>query len=148
MMKRSVMVLVFFLFSAIYLTGCINDDEGNNSSIKSINWLEYTNGMQEGSEKNKPIILDFYADWCPPCNEMDRVTYNNDEVIENIMKNFIPIKINVDDKPQLSNMYGISSIPTIIYLNHEGGEIYKTIGYRSSSQFLYDMETALNRITD
>jgi len=72
---------------------------------------------------------------------MENETYKNKEVIE-MMKNFVAIKVNVDEQPDIASLYGISSIPTIVYLKN-GKEVYRTVGYRNAEQFLADMEKVL-----
>jgi len=68
-------------------------------------------------------------------------------VIEEVMKNFIPVKVDVDVEQALAYQFGIYSIPTIVYLDENGNEVYRTVGYRSASQILADMDEALSRIT-
>ena len=43
-------------------------------------------------------MVDFYTDWCIPCKQIDSETFTNEEVINKIEKNFIPIKINAESK--------------------------------------------------
>ena len=127
-------ILLFFIF--LILLGCLNKER-----INEIHWLNYEDGYQKSLSENKIAILDFYADWCPPCRRMENETYNNEEVIE-MMKNFVAIKINVYKQPDIANLYNVSSIPTIVYLK-DGKEVYRTVGYRNAEQFLADMEKVL-----
>lgn len=60
----------------------------------------------------KPVILDFYADWCQPCKMMV-------PTLEKIAKQYPNIdiyKINVDEQRELSQMFGIRSIPTLLFI--------------------------------
>lgn len=126
-------ILLFFIL--VILLGCIKEE------AKEISWLDYEKGLQESLNKNKIAILDFYADWCPPCRRMENDTYKSKEVME-MMKNFVAIKVNVDERPEIANLYNVSSIPTIVYLK-DGKEVYRTVGYRNAEQFLADMEKVL-----
>ena len=60
---------------------------------------------------NKPVLVDFYADWCQPCK---MVTPILQEVKRDIGDKVKIIKINVDNNPKVSAKYGIRSIPTLM----------------------------------
>ena len=72
--------------------------------------------------KNEGIVLvDFFATWCGPCKIMSPVI---DEIAEENIENVTVGKVDVDENPELSEKYGIMSIPTIVIFS--SGEIKKT----------------------
>ena len=72
--------------------------------------------------KNKGIVLvDFFATWCGPCKMMSPII---DEIAEEKIENLSVGKVDVDENPELSEKYGVMSIPTIVIFS--GGEIKKT----------------------
>ena len=73
------------------------------------------------------VLVDFYADWCGPCKRLDTI-------LEEI--NDIDIlKVNVDLFQNISNKYGVMSIPTIIIFD-KGNEIKKSIGFKTKNELL------------
>ncbi len=82
-----------------------------------IKYLE--NNFKEEVE-GKKILVDFYADWCGPCQMMS-------EVLEEIREIDV-LKINVDKYPQIAKDFGVMSIPTIILMDH-GKNIKKNVGF-------------------
>lgn len=78
--------------------------------------------------KEEKVIVDFYADWCMPCKALA-------PIIEEITKeeNIKLVKVNVDECPEVSQEYGVMSIPTIV--NFKGGkETDRKIGLCSKSE--------------
>ncbi len=73
------------------------------------------------------VLVDFYADWCGPCKRLGTI-------LEEI--NDIDIlKVNVDLFQNISNKYGVMSIPTIIIFD-KGNEIKKSIGFKAKNELL------------
>ncbi|MBD9106911.1 thioredoxin [bacterium] len=73
------------------------------------------------------VLVDFYADWCGPCKRLGTI-------LEEI--NDIDIlKVNVDLFQNISNKYGVMSIPTIIIFD-KGNEIKKSIGFKTKNELL------------
>lgn len=61
--------------------------------------------------ENKPVLIDFYADWCQPCKMVTPILQNVKKELGDKVK---IIKINVDSNPEISAKYGIKSIPTLM----------------------------------
>ncbi|MEC9376224.1 MAG: protein-disulfide reductase DsbD [Pseudomonadota bacterium] len=107
--------------------------------IKSINDFENLRRLASASEK--PIMLDFYADWCISCKEMEYFTFTNPNVQE-ILKEMVLIKADVtaNDKidQELLKYFGIFGPPTIIFFDRNGFEIeaQRVIGYQDAESFI------------
>ncbi len=83
---------------------------------------DFNNLINEGN-----YLVDFYADWCGPCKMLGPVleTINEVEII----------KVNIDEFQDISNKYGVMSIPTIIYFE-KGKEINKAVGFKNKEELL------------
>ena len=90
--------------------------------------VKHLENEQEFNELIKGrILVDFYADWCGPCKRLGTI-------LEEI--NDIDIlKVNVDLFQNISNKYGVMSIPTIIIFD-KGNEIKKSIGFKTKNELL------------
>jgi thioredoxin 1 len=72
------------------------------------------NWKREVLQSQEPVLVDFWADWCPPCRMMN-------PVVERLAKDFKVCKVNVDTNQQLARHYGIESIPVLMIFH--GGKI-------------------------
>ena len=91
--------------------------------------------FEEIKNSEKPVLLDFYADWCGPCRMVSPIV---DEIAEE--RNDIVVgKINVDNEPELAQQFEVFTIPTLVVLS--GGEVInQTSGARPKAQILALLE--------
>ena len=76
-----------------------------------------------GSEA--PVLVDFYADWCAPCKYVAPLM---DELAQTHEGKLLVVKVDTDQAPDLSQKWGIRSIPTVI-LFKEGEEVSRSVGF-------------------
>ena len=94
-----------------------------------IEWLtDLDAALAKSKETGRPVMVDFFATWCPPCKMLDAQTYSDSRVIE-ASKNWIMVRIDVDKNKALAQQYQISSIPTIVVLQPDGKEVNRTAGF-------------------
>lgn len=90
------------------------------------------NYEEEVVKSEKPVLIDFYADWCGPCRMMGPII---EEIAEEKSDTIKVGKINVDENQDLAMKYGVMSIPTIVIIKN--GEVEKTfVGVRGKSEIL------------
>lgn len=77
----------------------------------------------------KPILLDFYADWCQPCQRLSPIV---EELAEEYGDRAIVVKCNVEEAPQTAAYFGVRSIPTIVFLK-DGAIKSVEVGAQSKS---------------
>lgn len=79
----------------------------------------------------KPVLIDFYADWCGPCRMVGPIV---DEIAEE-RSDIVVGKVNVDDSPELAEKFSVFSIPTLVVLKN-GEETDRVTGARPKAQIL------------
>ena len=89
------------------------------------------NFESEVLNSDKTVLLDFYADWCGPCQMVAPVLAEIAEEREDIVVG----KINVDEEMQLALKFGVESIPMLAVIN-DGKLVNKSVGFRPKEQIL------------
>jgi tetratricopeptide (TPR) repeat protein len=85
--------------------------------------------------------IDFRAEWCAPCKEMEKEVYSRPE-FEQASHRFLPVRIDCDKKTAIARKYNIVTLPTIVFADSYGNELFRHAGYLGP-QPLLDMAKAL-----
>jgi thiol:disulfide interchange protein len=138
------LLLAALLISAsLGLLSCGKEGE-DTAAGDELEWFTvYEEAMEKAKDKNKPVMIDFYTDWCSWCKQLDRTTYADATVMKKAEK-FISLKIDADGQRPLAARYKVGAFPTILFINPDGIEIHRVVGFRPPEDFLKEMDTALS----
>lgn len=109
------------------------------TSGTSLNWLTLADARVEAGRQEKPIFVDVYADWCPPCKQMERTVFPTDSVRDLLTERFVLAKINGDDPvlgDSLKKQFGIRAFPTYIILSPAGRERKRRVGFINKTSLI------------
>jgi thioredoxin 1 len=91
--------------------------------VTSANWDE------EVLKSDKPVMVDFYADWCGPCKAFLPMI---EQIAEETKNQYKIVKLNIDDYPEIATSYKIKTIPNLIVFKN--GQVHKTQAGRTSKE--------------
>lgn len=92
----------------------------------------------------KPIMVDFWAEWCSWCRKLDLTTYR-DPVVANLLGDFVALKVNTEGTPrerEFASRYEVTSLPTIAFFSPEGRPLLRLTGFQGPGQFPSTLELA------
>lgn len=111
----------------------------------SIAWVPYTkDGVEAAKAAHKPIIIDFYADWCIPCKELDKATFGNTSVISE-SERFAAFKVDLtsatsDASIGLTKEFKITGVPTVVLIDNHGVEVDRVTKFVEPDSFLESLK--------
>ena len=107
-------------------------------------WQKFSLQAYESSLKNnEKIVVDFYADWCIPCKELDALTFSDGRVLKE-MENFTNYKIDMTkmtpENENLRKRFKVVGMPTVLIIDSNGKEINRITGFVNADEFLSNLE--------
>ena len=107
--------------------------------------MSYAEALELAKEQKKPLMLFFRLDSCPNCERMENSTFSDERVVRFFNENFLSLKINTMslDGVRANRIYNVKTHPGIIFLDPEGNEAYRTIGFHSPESFILEASKAL-----
>jgi len=92
---------------------------------KEIAWREWsTDAFDEATKSDKLVLLDLFAPWCHWCHVMDKTTYSDPDIIRTINEEFVPVRVDIDRRPDISERYNRGGFPTTAFLSDRGESIW------------------------
>ncbi|WP_043874559.1 protein-disulfide reductase DsbD [Legionella massiliensis] len=118
-----------------------------SSDTKTVNTI---NELQKAlkNAKGKPVMLDFYADWCSSCQVMEATLFK-DPRVESVLKDFVVLKVDItankEQQKALLSQFNVVAPPTFVFLNKQGKEQtnLRLVGETPTNKFLKQLDLAL-----
>ena len=96
--------------------------------------------IAEAEKEQKPVLIDFYADWCPPCKEMELVTFSAPAIAAELNEHWLLVKvdgtISTSSLKELQKKYRALGFPTLVLLSADGAILDTLSGFQSPGELL------------
>ncbi|MEO6463484.1 MAG: cytochrome c biogenesis protein CcdA, partial [Candidatus Eisenbacteria bacterium] len=116
---------------------------------RAVEWQPFSEAtLAQAGARGRPVLLDFSADWCVPCHELDERTFTHPEVVR-ATEGFVRMKVDLTrlDSPEsqaLRSRFDVEGVPTIVFLAPDGREVVeaRVVGFIGPEPFLERVRTA------
>ncbi len=145
-MKRSIW-FGLAVVSVLLIMACAKKPSG--SMEPGIWQTDYEAVLKAAQSSPKPIIADFYTDWCSWCKKMDSTTFQDTTVIS-FLKDYYLLKINAEQDTLTAKKYGIVAYPTLVLVDASGNEIDR-LHYAEPAEFIkiiQDYQSGIGTLAD
>ncbi|MEW6507532.1 MAG: protein-disulfide reductase DsbD [Bacteroidota bacterium] len=106
----------------------------------SPDWQKFSiEAYEESLKNNESMLIDFYADWCIPCKELDALTFSDPKVIKGL-ENYTSYKVDMtqmtEANEELRKKFNVIGMPTVLIINSKGEEVHRITGFVNAEEFL------------
>jgi len=116
-----------------------------------ISWVDYRGqSIEQLQTEDKPVLVDFYADWCAACNALDHDTFDDQRVV-NKSREFVMVRVDCTSQDNncvvLTERFTVLGLPTLVFINAKGEELQdlRAVGFLGPTEMLQKMEEAITR---
>jgi thiol:disulfide interchange protein DsbD len=116
---------------------------GSVSDTEHMAWTDFDGeAFRDALGSDRPVIVDFFADWCAPCRELDEKTFSDPRVAE-VLDGFVRFKVDQtrasEEAVALAREFNVRGVPTVM-VYRDGEEVFRLTGFETPEQFLKRLE--------
>jgi thioredoxin 1 len=115
--------------------------QSSTANLNKVAEVTSTSWKNQVLESSLPVVVDFYATWCGPCQYVSPIITKLASEFNGAIKF---VKLDIDKNENIADKYNIRSIPTIIIFK-SGREVARTVGARSKEELKSIIQTSLSR---
>ena len=99
----------------------------------------YPAALDEARSAHKPVFLYFTADWCGPCQSLKHTTWA-DKSVEAALRDYVPVKVDIDAHGDVATKYNVNSIPAYCVLDTGGNVVGNWVGAYPPAEFIAELK--------
>jgi thiol:disulfide interchange protein len=139
-------VILLAMLAGLLLAGTAGCGIGAETGDSAVAWVQsWDAALDRAQNENKPVMINFYADFCPACRRLDSETYTNEGLGAFLNQNVVPLKSNASISALHQNFDIENTVPTIVFASPDGTEIGRFVSYRNPVEFRQLTEAILSQ---
>jgi thiol-disulfide isomerase/thioredoxin len=111
----------------------------------SLKWEKnFDEALKKAKASGKPVMIDFWAEWCGWCHRLDQTTYVDPRVLK-LGQDFVVVKVDTEAggrQTEIAERYDVVQLPTILFVSPQGRAIHRVTGFQGPGRFPASMEKA------
>lgn len=114
-----------------------------------VNWVPLVEARRRAAAEHKPLMVDFSAEWCQPCKQMDRSVFSDPVVAARLNQTVVPVRVtdrtqeegsNPPDIEALQKRYAVTGFPTLVFADAGGAELARLEGMHGKDEVIATLE--------
>jgi thiol-disulfide isomerase/thioredoxin/YHS domain-containing protein len=102
----------------------------------TIPWMtDYRQATQVAARERRLVLLHFWSDDCPPCRRLEANVFPRPEVAAAVAAGYVPVKVHIDQSPELARRYQVTRWPTDVIVTPAGLEVYRTVSPQEPARY-------------
>jgi len=131
---RALLPLFLFIFICS-LAACSGASTPESGKARPFVEQPFDQAVARATAEGRLLLVDFMADWCPPCRKMDEQTWPDAALAAWIGEHALALQVDADEEPALAARFGVRSLPTVLVLR-DGVEVARRIGFQSAADLV------------
>jgi thiol:disulfide interchange protein len=100
--------------------------------------------LAQALQERKPVVLDFFAEWCAPCMRMEKTTFRDDRV-KSLLGRSVFVRVDTDKEPDIARRMAVDGLPDIRFVLPDGRVIRRLRSFQDAESFSSELEELLRK---
>ncbi len=105
----------------------------------------FDEALAQAQKENKPVIIDFFAEWCAPCQRMEKTTFR-DERVKVLLQRCVFIRVDTDKHPDIAKRMAVEGLPDFRFVLPDGRVIRQLRSFQDAESFTSELEGLFRKI--
>jgi thiol:disulfide interchange protein DsbD len=101
--------------------------------------------LAQAQKESKPVVLDYFAEWCAPCQRMEKTTFK-DERVRALLERCVFVRVDTDEHPDIAKRMAVEGLPDIRFVLPDGMVIKQLRNFQDEESFAAELEGLLRKI--